>query len=167
MSSDTQDAGAAPPRAGPLRNGNPRGNPNIAPRCGAKARTQGGAPCRAPAMKNGRCRMHGGKATGPRTAEGLARIIAAVTRHGYYSKEARAARRRAAALKAAARALRAAERAAAVLAAGRVLLVLARAGAHPTEPIAPHRLPLPAAAPPPRIAKTRGITPCTVRTAAP
>jgi hypothetical protein len=29
-------------------------------RCGAKARTRGGAPCRGPAMKNGRCRMHGG-----------------------------------------------------------------------------------------------------------
>jgi len=32
-----------------------------APRCGAHARTTG-QPCRSPAMKNGRCRMHGGKA---------------------------------------------------------------------------------------------------------
>jgi hypothetical protein len=32
-----------------------------APRCGARARTTGN-PCRSPAMKNGRCRMHGGKA---------------------------------------------------------------------------------------------------------
>ena len=31
------------------------------PRCGAHARTTG-LPCRSPAMKNGRCRMHGGKA---------------------------------------------------------------------------------------------------------
>lgn len=31
--------------------------------CGAHARTTG-EPCRQPAMKNGRCRLHGGKATG-------------------------------------------------------------------------------------------------------
>jgi hypothetical protein len=67
---------------GPLRSGNPRGNPNLAPRCGARARS--GNPCRAPAMKNGRCRLHGGKATGPRTPEGLARIAAAHTTHGMY-----------------------------------------------------------------------------------
>ena len=28
--------------------------------CGAKCRTKGGAPCTAWAMKNGRCRIHGG-----------------------------------------------------------------------------------------------------------
>ncbi|MFA6990475.1 MAG: hypothetical protein WC192_00270 [Candidatus Babeliales bacterium] len=28
--------------------------------CGAKCRTKGGAPCGGWAMKNGRCRMHGG-----------------------------------------------------------------------------------------------------------
>jgi len=28
--------------------------------CGAKCRTKGGDPCEGPAMKNGRCRMHGG-----------------------------------------------------------------------------------------------------------
>jgi hypothetical protein len=28
--------------------------------CGARCRTKGGAPCLGPAMKNGRCRMHGG-----------------------------------------------------------------------------------------------------------
>ena len=28
--------------------------------CGAKCRTKGGEPCAGPAMKNGRCRMHGG-----------------------------------------------------------------------------------------------------------
>lgn len=33
----------------------------LALRCGAHARTTG-QPCRGPAMKNGRCRMHGGKA---------------------------------------------------------------------------------------------------------
>jgi hypothetical protein len=70
------------PRTGPLRSGNPRGNPNLAPRCGAKARTTGLA-CRAPAMANGRCRMHGGKSTGPRTPEGLARLARAHTTHGW------------------------------------------------------------------------------------
>jgi len=29
-------------------------------RCGARCRTKNGAPCEQPAMKNGRCRMHGG-----------------------------------------------------------------------------------------------------------
>ena len=29
-------------------------------RCGARCRTKGEAPCLGPAMKNGRCRMHGG-----------------------------------------------------------------------------------------------------------
>src|SRR6185312_13233256 len=72
---------APSPRTGPLRNGNPRGNPNLAPRCGA--RTRQGCPCKGPAMRNGRCRMHGGKSTGPRTAEGLARLRAAArARHG-------------------------------------------------------------------------------------
>jgi hypothetical protein len=33
-----------------------------------------GNPCLSPAMVNGRCRMHGGASTGPRTAERLARI---------------------------------------------------------------------------------------------
>ena len=54
-------------------------------RCGAKNRA--GNPCRAPAMPNGRCRMHGGKSTGPKTAEGIARIKAARTIHGRYSRE--------------------------------------------------------------------------------
>jgi hypothetical protein len=49
-------------------------------------------------MRNGRCRMHGGLSTGPRTAEGLARLRAARTRHGAYSAEARALRRRLAGL---------------------------------------------------------------------
>lgn len=32
------------------------------PKCAAKCRS--GEPCKNPAMKNGRCRMHGGKSTG-------------------------------------------------------------------------------------------------------
>src|ERR1700722_15349729 len=59
---------------GPLRNGNFRGDPNAAPRCGARARTTGCA-CRAPAMPNGRCRLHGGKRAGPRRAGGGGRIV--------------------------------------------------------------------------------------------
>jgi hypothetical protein len=38
-------------------------------------------------MTNGRCRMHGGASTGPKTADGLARICAARTKHGLYSSE--------------------------------------------------------------------------------
>jgi len=66
-----------------LNNGNPQGNPMNAPRCGAKTRK--GTPCKAPAMANGRCRMHGGKSTGPRTPEGLERSRKANWKHGYYS----------------------------------------------------------------------------------
>lgn len=57
---------------------------NSSPRCGAHARTTG-QPCRSPAMKNGRCRMHGGRA-------GRKPI------HGRYSQAAKAQRQRARAL---------------------------------------------------------------------
>ena len=56
-------------------------------RCGARTRT--GRACQGPAMRNGRCRMHGGRSTGPTSPEGLARIIAARTVHGGYGAEAR------------------------------------------------------------------------------
>src|ERR1700733_6841852 len=56
-----------------------------APRCGARNRA--GNPCRAPAMPNGRCQMHGGKSTGPRTAEGLERMRSAKKKHGLYQAE--------------------------------------------------------------------------------
>ena len=64
-------------------------------RCGA--RTKAGTPCQRPAVKRtGRCARHGGKSTGPRTAEGRARIAAAQTKHGRLTKEKRAeARQRA------------------------------------------------------------------------
>src|SRR5271157_5713943 len=55
------------------------------PRCGAKTRS--GKPCGSPAMANGRCRLHGGKSTGPRTPEGLERMRRAKTKHGSYSAE--------------------------------------------------------------------------------
>jgi hypothetical protein len=73
---------------GPLRNGNPRGNPHAAPRCGARART--GNPCRQPAMPNGKCRLHGGRSTGPRTDAGRAALAAAHTKHGHYGAASRA-----------------------------------------------------------------------------
>jgi hypothetical protein len=69
-----------------LKNGNKQGNPMNAPRCGAKTRK--GTPCKALAMANGRCRMHGGKSTGPRTPEGLERSRKANFKHGFYSAEA-------------------------------------------------------------------------------
>jgi hypothetical protein len=37
-------------------------------------------------MKNGRCRLHGGLSTGPRTKEGMDRMRAANTKHGRYAK---------------------------------------------------------------------------------
>lgn len=56
--------------------------------CGAKARQNGHKPCRQPAMKNGKCRLHGGKATGPKTAEGKLRSAQANYKHGRYTNEA-------------------------------------------------------------------------------
>ena len=58
-------------------------------RCGA--RTKAGGPCQRPAVaRTGRCPNHGGKSTGPRTKEGITRIVAAKTTHGRLTKEARA-----------------------------------------------------------------------------
>ena len=71
-----------------LKNGNPGGDLTKAARCEAKTRR--GVPCQCPAMSNGRCRLHGGKSTGPKTTEGIERIRRAVTKHGRYSKAARA-----------------------------------------------------------------------------
>lgn len=44
--------------------------------CGAHARSTG-APCKAKALPNGRCKLHGGMSTGPRTLEGRKAIAAA------------------------------------------------------------------------------------------
>ena len=55
------------------------------PRCGAKTRS--GTPCKAPAMRNGRCRLHGGKSTGPPKGNKNA------LKHGFYTREAIAGRR--------------------------------------------------------------------------
>ena len=63
------------------------------PRCGAKLKSREDETCRQTAMSNGRCYLHGGKSTGPRTQEGLARMKLSKTKHGYYSKEQIASRR--------------------------------------------------------------------------
>jgi hypothetical protein len=54
-------------------------------------------------MRNGRCRLHGGPSTGPRTEAGIERIRADHTRHGFWSPESRVFRRCIAALEAEAR----------------------------------------------------------------
>jgi hypothetical protein len=76
------------PRRGRLKNSNPPGDVSQVRRCGAKNRQ--GRPCRCPAMANGRCRLHGGLSTGPKTLAGVERIRQAVTKHGRYSQAARA-----------------------------------------------------------------------------
>ncbi len=60
-----------------------------APRCGARCKRTGLA-CQGPAMRNGRCRFHGGGSTGARTAEGIARCTAAPIKHGRRNAAARA-----------------------------------------------------------------------------
>ena len=51
--------------------------------CGAKTRS--GHPCRKPALKRKcRCRLHGDASTGPKTAEGKARIAKAQLKHGKF-----------------------------------------------------------------------------------
>jgi hypothetical protein len=72
------------------------------PRCGA--RTRSGNPCRSPTMPNGRCRIHGG------TAPGAPKGNRNAVKHGFYSAEIVAHRRKVAALLRAARKLIRAER---------------------------------------------------------
>jgi hypothetical protein len=85
-------------------------------------------------MDNGRCRMHGGASTGPRTPAGLAKAAAARTRHGGYSAAARDH-------------LRSID---AQMAETRRILALSRADALPTDPQALRALLQPPAAPGPR-----------------
>src|SRR5215467_1616964 len=66
---------------------------NAAPRCGARSKRTG-EPCRGAAMPNGRCKVHGGKSTGPRTPEGLERSRRANWKHEHFSREAKAERSR-------------------------------------------------------------------------
>jgi hypothetical protein len=46
------------------------------------------------AARVGRCKVHGGKSTGPRTPEGLERSRRANWKHGHFSREAKAERSR-------------------------------------------------------------------------
>ena len=62
-------------------------------KCGAKSKTNHHLPCRLRALSNGRCRFHGGKSTGP-TEEGRKRLAEINTKHGYWSKERIAERRK-------------------------------------------------------------------------
>ncbi len=66
--------------------------------CGAKAKNRNHEPCRQPAMANGRCRLHGGKCTGPKTPEGKKRSSMSALKHGRYTAEAKAERKRLSAL---------------------------------------------------------------------
>ena len=52
-------------------------------KCGAYARSTG-KPCQAGALRNGRCRNHGGLSTGPKSTEGR-RSIAEATRQRMHS----------------------------------------------------------------------------------
>lgn len=58
---------------------------HLSPRCGARNRR--GSSCQSPAMKNGRCRLHGGRATG--APKGNKNAL----KHGRYSAAAIAQRR--------------------------------------------------------------------------
>ena len=58
---------------------------HLSPRCGAQ--TRAGTACQSPAMKNGRCRMHGG--TNPGAPKGNQNAL----KHGRYATEAIARRR--------------------------------------------------------------------------
>jgi hypothetical protein len=67
---------------------NQRNNPmqsklpmHLSPKCGARTKSSG-KPCQSPAMKNGRCRMHGGKSRG--APKGNRNSL----KHGRYTAEA-------------------------------------------------------------------------------
>ena len=79
-------------RRGRLLHGNPPCDLTALPRCGAKTRS--GDPCGQHAMRNGRCRFHGGLSTGPRTLEGRERSRMANFKSGRYTLAARQERAR-------------------------------------------------------------------------
>ena len=70
------------------------------PRCTARSK-RSGLQCGRPANKSSKtqkCQFHGGRSTGPRTAEGKARVIAAHLRHGWETLQAKADRSKQSAL---------------------------------------------------------------------
>ena len=76
-------------RRGSLKNGNPPGDFSEARRGGTLTRRH--TSCQCPAVRNRRrCRLHGGKSTGPKTTAGLERSRRARWKHGVYSREVRA-----------------------------------------------------------------------------
>lgn len=70
-----------------VKNNPPTTRKRDRPKCGA--RTRAGGKCQAPAVwdkknnkpRNGRCRLHGGLSTGPKTPEGKARSLAQLKRN--------------------------------------------------------------------------------------
>ncbi len=65
-----------------LRHGVTGGDPRNAPRCGARTRT-GGSYAGPAVHGRARCRLHGGRSTGPKTPDGKAR--SSHRKHGAYS----------------------------------------------------------------------------------
>lgn len=60
--------------------------------CSARSKRTG-VQCRSPALRGkAKCRMHGGRSTGPKTVEGRARIAAAHLLHGRETRKARCER---------------------------------------------------------------------------
>jgi hypothetical protein len=56
-----------------------------------EARTRRGTRCQRPGTKqNGRCKLHGGRSTGPRIEDGVARLAASKITHGRTAKAERA-----------------------------------------------------------------------------
>jgi hypothetical protein len=68
-----------------LKNGNKPYDLTKHPICGANKRN--GGICKGKAMKNGRCRLHGGLSTGAITQEGKIASAKANFKSGFYSKE--------------------------------------------------------------------------------
>lgn len=61
--------------------------PSAPKECGARTRT--GGVCRSLPLLNGRCHLHGGSSTGPRTEKGLRHSRRANWKHGAYAGTAR------------------------------------------------------------------------------
>ena len=62
-----------------------------------EARTRRGTLCQRPGTKhNGKCKLHGGRSSGPRTKGGLARLVASKTTHGRFTAAKRAEAKRSA-----------------------------------------------------------------------